>query len=482
MTGALTEPNPERDRRLAAYLSEARWYAGKGREVEIHGVRRLHVPDPRVGPGAGVCVELVEVTSADGTGRDLYQVPLSYYPEPHDQLEHALVGSWDDAELGSVHAYDAVHDHAAMSLWLRAFCGLDDPVLGDGPGSALTFHVVGTPDMDPDSRSTLLSGEQSNSSVVFGETALMKLFRRVTPGTNPDVEILAALTEAGNEHVAALYGWNEAPGGDADGEPLQLGILQQFLTTATDGWGLALSSMRTFFADAETEARRSGGDFAAEAHRLGIAVAEVHEAMASAFGTEEWGESDLAALADAMLGRLDAAAQVVPELAELAPSLRPLLDSVRSLPGPVRVQRVHGDLHLGQTLRTVRGWKLIDFEGEPAKPLAERRRMDSAWRDVAGMLRSFDYAAEQTRRDRADATGDTDENDAELARAWTQRNVNAFLAGYEEIWVEDLDDTLLSAYAADKAVYEAVYEARNRPSWLPIPLAALRRLAGAADR
>ena len=159
--------------------------------------------------------------------------------------------------------------------------------------------------------------------------------------------------------------------------------------------------------------------------------------------------------------------------------LRPLLDAVRRVETPVSAQRVHGDLHLGQTLRTVRGWKLIDFEGEPAKSLEERRRPDSPWRDVAGMLRSFDYAAEGSLRDRIDAVGDSEHVAAQEAREWARHNVNAFLAGYDEVCVEDLDETLLTAYAVDKAVYEAVYEARNRPTWLPIPLAALERLATA---
>jgi maltokinase len=459
----------DRATQLAAYLSQARWYAGKGREVEVHDVHRLHLPgtgEPLVG------VELVEVTSADGAGRDLYQVPLSYYPEPQDDLAHALVGSWDDDEHGSVHAYDAVHDHHAMARWLQAFA-----TPGAGDGASVRFQVVGEPDLDLEARSTLLSAEQSNSSVIFGETAMMKLFRRVTPGVNPDVEILTALTEGGSDHVAALFGWMEDGTRPEGEEPVQLGILQQFLTTASDGWGLALASLRTLFADDATDARSSGGDFAGEAHRLGIAVAEVHETMARAFGTESWGEAELSALADAMVGRLDAAAAAVPEVAELAPSLRPLLDGVRRVEAPVLAQRVHGDLHLGQTLRTVRGWKLIDFEGEPAKSLAERRRPDSPWRDVAGMLRSFDYAAEGSLRDRIDAVGDSDHTAAQDARDWATRNVNAFLAGYDEVCVEDLDESLLTAYAVDKAVYEAVYEARNRPTWLPIPLAALQRLA-----
>ena len=146
-------------------------------------------------------------------------------------------------------------------------------------------------------------------------------------------------------------------------------------------------------------------------------------------------------------------------------------------PREVTAQRVHGDLHLGQTLRTVASWKIIDFEGEPAKPLEERRLPDSPWRDVAGMLRSFDYAAELTRLDHEQATGDSDHHDAERARDWSSRNAEAFLAGYRDASGASVDQVLLTAYAADKAVYEAVYEARNRPTWLPIPMAALARIA-----
>jgi maltokinase len=421
---------------------------------------------------------------------DVYQVPVSYYLGQRAKMQHALIGAWEDDELGQVWAYDAMHDHAATPLWLNGF--IEGTRMGD-----LRFHRIGDPELDRNARSTLLTGEQSNTSVAYDDMSLMKLFRRVTPGVNPDVEILTALTEAGNEHVAALYGWVEAPGaadpaaadgtaggsaagGSAaggGGEVLQLGILQQFLRTASDGWGLALVSLRDLFADHVEDPAQAGGDFAAEAHRLGVAVADMHVSLASAFPTETWDRSRLAGLADTMSARLEAAVSVVPAIEPHAPGLHGLFDAVRHLNQPVTAQRVHGDLHLGQTLRTVKNWKIIDFEGEPAKPLAERRLPDSPWRDVAGMLRSFDYAAELSRIDHADATGDADEHDEVLARQWAARNVRAFLAGYHEADGGEIHETLVTAYAADKAVYEAVYEARNRPAWLPIPLGALARLS-----
>jgi maltokinase len=447
---------------LHDYMEHKRWFAGKGRGFRVTGTHRLAVT-------RAIAVELVSVAYDDG-GTDLYQVPVSYYPEEQEALEHAHIGRWDDPELGPVHAYDAVHDHEAMHVWLTSFAGRHEP------DSALTFRRVGEPELDEQARSALMSAEQSNSSVAFGEDSLMKLFRRVTPGVNPDVEMLTALTLAGNEHVPALFGYVEATTEDAE-EPLQLAILQQFLRTASDGWGLALASLRNLYADPDVPAHLSGGDFASEAHRLGVAVGEIHDALAQSFPTEVWGPDEIGALADAMLRRLDDAIGVVPQLADLEARLRELLDAVRHVEGPVRVQRIHGDLHLGQTLRTVKGWKVIDFEGEPAKPLPERRRPDSVWRDVAGMVRSFDYAAELTRRDHVEATGDADHTDSPHAREWAQRNLTAFLTGYDGATEQDVSQVLLTAYAVDKAVYEAVYEARNRPTWLPIPMAALRRLA-----
>jgi maltokinase len=467
---------------LTQFIEHARWFGGKGRPFRVTACERHPLPDPDPAEerpadaarsleqvGRAVTVELVTLTYGDASGgTDLYQVPVSYYRESQIELNHALVGVWDDPELGMVFAYDALHDHAATPAWLHAFA---EGSRADG----LAFHRVGDAELDLGARSTLLTGEQSNSSVAFGDDTLMKLFRRVTPGRNPDIEILEALTHAGNEHVAALHGWVETT--RSSGETLQLGLLQQFLRTASDGWELALASLRNLYAEGVLHAEESGGDFASEAQRLGVAVAEMHTTLAEHFPTETWGAEDLGRIADEMNARLDAALDVVPELAEHADGLRRTFDAIRETDEPVVAQRIHGDLHLGQTLRTVRNWKIIDFEGEPAKTLEERRRPDSAWRDVAGMVRSFDYAAELTRIDHEQSVGDVDSLDEPLAREWADRNLTAFLLGYQESTGHQVDRSVLAAYAADKAVYEAVYEARNRPTWLPIPLGALRRLA-----
>jgi maltokinase len=176
-----------------------------------------------------------------------------------------------------------------------------------------------------------------------------------------------------------------------------------------------------------------------------------------------------------MTERLAAATEVVPQLADHADALRALYAAVAESREPVVRQRVHGDLHLGQVLRTATGWIVLDFEGEPARPLADRRELDSPLRDVAGMLRSFDYAARHMLVEQPE-----DPQRAYRAQEWAERNRTAFCSGYSS--ASGLDpcgrSPLLRAFEADKAVYECVYEARNRPHWLMIPLNSLSRLAG----
>jgi maltokinase len=218
-----------------------------------------------------------------------------------------------------------------------------------------------------------------------------------------------------------------------------------------------------------------------------VATAEVHDALTAQFPTESWGMQQLGALAEAMKQRLDAAVEVVPDLADHLDGLRRAFDAVTTLTEPVVVQRIHADYHLGQTLRTVKGWKIVDFEGEPAKRLEERVKPDLVWRDVAGMLRSFDYAPHAVEADfQVDA--DAGSQIAFRAAEWAARNQAAFLRGYTENsgktgggGLSEHQDLILRAYVADKAVYEAVYETRNRPSWLPIPLGAIARITKPAQ-
>ncbi len=480
MTPSISEVEPDV---FVRYLERTRWFAGKGRPFSIAGVRRIGEL-PGSGDGLWVVIDLVEVTYEDGPGgSEIYQVPLALYTEPETRLDHAFLGWWEEAEFGWVHAYDALHDREAMGLWLRAFAAAADETGGNRTelDSGLAFHRLPGHELDLETHSTLFSGEQSNSSVAFGEDSLMKVFRKITPGVNPDIQVHEVLTAAGSEHIAALYGWLDWVDADADdgrGTTMQLAMLQQFLRTASDGWDLAVASARNLFAEADLHAHEAGGDFAGESARLGEALREVHAVLAEHFPTERRGPEAATALADAMTARLDAALDVVPDLAPYADALRATYDRVRALPG-LTVQQVHGDLHLGQTLRTSLGWKIVDFEGEPAKPLAERLLPDSPWRDVAGMLRSFDYAPRVVERSFAqdDAAGAPQR--AYRTDEWAHRNANHFLVAYAGGEVSDEQRVLLDAYVADKVVYETVYETRNRPAWVDIPLAAVARMGDA---
>ncbi len=235
-----------------------------------------------------------------------------------------------------------------------------------------------------------------------------------------------------------------------------LGVLQPFVQGAADGWELALRELA------------EGEDFCAEARALGRATAEVHLALARALPTVTLGHAQLDLLVEGMIERLDAAAQAVPALHPYAPGLRSAYEALAGLAAEGRTwtaQRIHGDLHLGQCLRSPSGaWSLIDFEGEPSKPLAERRLPQPPERDIAGMLRSFDYAAHSL---------------DPRPPGWAAACRAAYCSGYAETSGRDprTEPVLLRAYETDKAVYEVVYEARHRPDWLPVPMSAVRRLA-----
>jgi maltokinase len=218
-----------------------------------------------------------------------------------------------------------------------------------------------------------------------------------------------------------------------------------------------------------------GGDFASEAYRLGHVVATVHADLATALGSSAAPAGYLDAVADVMHRRLDGVLGVVPELSRYSDELRAAFDAVRGLEGPVLVQQIHGDLHLGQVLRSVTGWVMIDFEGEPMVPLAARFAPASALRDVAAMLRSLDYAANHL------PLGETDsEQRAAVALAWSTRNQEAFCDGYAQAAPDPRKQAvLLRAFELEKALYEVGYEYGNRPLWLPIPLAAIARLTAA---
>lgn len=453
---------------LQDWLGRQRWYAGKSRSGTVTA-RLLATLSDKPHP---VQIWLADVSYPDRGDQvtvEHYQVPLVLRGESVDQLAHAFVGSANDLDGGSpIALYDALHDKEVTGQWLEA-------IADQASIDCLAFTRTVEREQIPVSEQSLaLSAEQSNTSLVFGDAAIMKVFRRVEAGMNPDIEIHAALGRLGGQHVAKLLGYLNA---EVEGQSWSLAMLQEFMTTATDGWQLATNSVRDLMAEADLHAEEAGGDFAAEAHRLGQSAAAVHADLAVAFGTSELSRAELRDRAAAMNVRLDSALIEVPELSEVETGLRQAYANFAGLDTPVSAQRVHGDLHLGQVLRTSHRWVVLDFEGEPAKSIAERQAEDSVMRDVAGMLRSFDYAARHQLID----MGSTPQSEFRAVE-WAVRNRTAFCTGYTDGGGSDPAESavLLRAFEADKAVYESVYEARNRPNWLPIPLASLHRLAETA--
>ncbi|WP_020386351.1 maltokinase N-terminal cap-like domain-containing protein [Kribbella catacumbae] len=461
---------------VQSFCANQRWFSEKGHDVHVDAMATsVWLSDE----GAWPAVRIGFVYCAGPPGAEnairVYQLPLSYHQAPADNLGHALIGDWAEQDLDDtrVWVYDALHDKAATPYWL-------DALTHGRTLEGLEFHPVHAPErtlvVPEDAQSLVLTVEQSNTSLVFGDTALLKVFRRLEPGSNPGVEIESALTESGSDLVPEVLGsargsWPHAGGGTDSGE---LAMMTAFQKNATDGWSYATTSVRDLYAEADLHAEEVGGDFAGESHRLGAATAQVHAELAKALGTDVWEPSLMVEHAAAMTRRLDRAVAAVPDLGEFAPGLARAFEALSEYGVPVTVQRIHGDFHLGQVLRTIDGWKLIDFEGEPAKSLVERRALDTPIKDIAGMLRSFDYAARSLL---ADHQGD--QQIAYRAAEWADRNRHAFCDGYAEIAGADPRDqkVLLSAFLADKVIYETLYEARNRPTWLPIPLAAAAQLS-----
>jgi maltokinase len=449
---------------LAAWLVKQRWFAGKGRTVHDLAV----VADTEIIPGDPGLRHLL-VTVSHGATSDCYQLFVGLRARLPARLRHARIGSVDGVQV-----YDGLHDSDLTRTLLDAIA------VGRTVG-ALRFCAVSDADLSWASGapggldSLVLTGEQSNTSLVFGESAIFKVFRRVAAGPNPDLEVAAALAELGSTHIAEPYGWVETR---MDGATAVLAILSRYLRAAADGWALAATSVRDLYAlvlDAAGSgaAGEAGGDFAGEAERLGVATAQVHADLAEAFGTSELEPEAIRELAEQMFRRLDMAIAAVPELARYTDMIGDAFSNLAKLTEPVPAQRVHGDYHLGQVMRTQTGWVVLDFEGEPASPLAQRRARSSPLRDVAGMLRSFDYAARHqllTHPDRASLTP--------VASDWVRRNGEAFCVGYAEAGGLDpaYNAVLLRALLLDKAVYEVIYEARNRPTWLAIPLESIAEM------
>ncbi len=452
---------------LPQWVAQQRWYAGKGRVPAMRRIGGLQLVDPAGQVDIDVHLLLDESAQTPTT----YQVPLTSRTAPLPGAEHALIATVEHGSLGTHYVYDAPHDPAYAAALLRLI--LDEGTMeSDGTQGSVVVggHRVATADPGHLAASHVLTGEQSNTSIILdladghgvASTSLIcKLFRVLHHGENPDVVVQSALADAGSMRVPHPVGYvsgewpdAQAPDGLASGH---LAFAQEFLPGAADAWRVALAAVT------------SGTDFSEPARSLGLATAEIHATMAHTMGTCVATDEDVVALTRSMRTRHAAAVSEVPALTAYDSMVAASIDSVSSATWPA-LQRIHGDYHLGQVLDVPhRGWVLVDFEGEPLRPLAERSRPDLALRDVAGMLRSFDYVAGSWERLHPDRS----------AAAWAAQARAAFLDGYAYGAGHDprADAVLLRALELDKALYEVVYEARSRPTWLGIPTAAIARLA-----
>jgi maltokinase len=430
---------------LAAWLPTRRWFAGSGatvREVVIRSDVLIAEGDPEFRH------LLADATVGEHTVR--YQVLLGLAANLPGELEEARIGTGADGRV----AYDGAMDPDLALILLRGIA--DDRTAGP-----VRFRAEPDVSIDTSVTARTLPALQSNTAIVFGDKAIMKVLRRPFDGHHPDLEIPAELARAGSRLVAAPLGWIEA------GDTI-LAILSKFYPHATDAWKLAIASLH------EPEP-----DFSEQARTLGQATARLHAELAVAFGASTLPEAGLKDLTANLAGEFSAAADVVPDLTRYRDAVLASYQELGELGEPVPIQRIHGDYHLEQILGTEGGWVILDFEGEPSVPLARRRAFAPPLRDVAGMLRSFDYAA---RHQVLEHPGD--DRLKSVAPSWVAECQDAFLTGYGEAGGEDprRDAALLRALILQKAVYEAVYEARHRPTWLPIPLHAIAEAVDGGSR
>jgi maltose alpha-D-glucosyltransferase/alpha-amylase len=520
---------------LPEFVKRQRWFRGKAREV-----RRMRFVDwgnIRVRP-LPIFATVVEVQYASVGGsqgdddREHYFLPLamSSGPEADEILQrypNTVLGRISGARKGIVH--DATIDAQAGTALLDLIARDEQVALRRGALRGWRAEAFAELRGDAPLDATTASGEQSNSMIGFGERLLLKVFRQVAPGPNPDVEITRELT--GRPHPAVRV--PRIAGGLAyqpHGEPAtDMAMLQQRIGGQGDGWRHAVSELGRFFERADLhgspsdetlaatalpwltlarapltrEALDLAGVYLENASTLGRRTAEMHLALADsreiAFAPEPMTTTDRQALATAMqdnarraLDQLTDASGTLPEglgsrakeLAAARERVRQAFEPVATTSSPVSQIRVHGDYHLGQVIWAENDYYIVDFEGEPARTLAERRRKQLAVKDVAGMLRSFSYAAYAGLSAYTVTRPDQLTRIETWARCWQAWASAAFLRTYFDVAGRGVfmpaelaeSERLLQAFVLDKAFYELRYELNSRPDWVRVPLWNILRL------
>ncbi|HSH21883.1 MAG TPA: putative maltokinase, partial [Candidatus Caenarcaniphilales bacterium] len=533
-------PEGQLTRLLAAYIRGRRWFRSKARRIKRVTLQESIPLAISVGEAA-VAIFAVEYTEGEA---ETYVLPLALaHSEDAERIvrdaPHALVAYVTPAgeEGPRWLLYDALHDSSVAAGLLDAV-GLRKRLNGRQGQLAASptraFRQLRGERAD-ELTATASRAEQSNSSVVFGDRLNLKVFRRLEPGINPDLEIGQALTEIGFEHVPQVAGWLAYR--PRQGEPSAIAIVQQYVPNQGDAWEFTLDAVSAFYERAATVERPAEesavsiseilgtasdeppqaaseivGSYLDAAWLLGVRTADLHGALASITNQPAFAPEPFTALyqrsllqnlrnqAQDVLGLLG---QRLPQLApEIRASARLGVDSGPQIRERLRAVvdrrmnslriRCHGDFHAGQVLWTGKDFVIIDFEGEPGRPLSERRHKRSAMTDVAGMLRSFHYAAFGTLLNPRVGGAVRPEDVPRLqawGKYWYRWVASSYLRGYREIAAgaaflpPDNEEmrTLLEAAALQKVLYELAYELNNRPEWVLIPLRGLLELLRIED-
>jgi trehalose synthase-fused probable maltokinase len=467
---------------LVRWLPEQRWFGGKGRQMA----------------GADLIDEAIV---RDGDPTLVIVVVLVHYQDGDSELYHLPLLTHSDGSFS-----DAGEEPQSLAV-LGDLMAHGTPLKGNGS----VFNFSG-PGLDPLSEhvwtsARLVGAEQSNTSVVMDESIIVKFLRRVQPGTNPERELTRLLTSQGFPHIPEHIGEITFEGTVDDDEiTMDLAVAQRFLADAVEGWTATLQHLHSLYdsipADTVSPPQLTAltEELAAESlaslQDLGDVTAGLHVALTKEELDPESLPSlidrqDLQRSADAFRSSVRAVvAAGVGDVQKWAPRLEQRAQRFLRVTRAGFKTRVHGDYHLGQVLASERGWMIIDFEGEPARSLEERRQKQSPLRDVAGMLRSFSYAASVSLSERTSFGSEEWSRLQPWADVWEDLARGRFLTAYLRRSHEgkflppnrpDLK-AMLDVFEIDKALYEIGYEQRNRPDWIQIPLHGLARILGPASR
>jgi maltokinase len=443
---------------LQEWVVAQRWFGSKGRQVsalEVLQAVPLRDDEPLL------VLAMIAARFPSGT-HDLYQLPIG--------IRHSDEG-WDKGVIAEAEGWTIYDGLTDPDLGRELLKRMRDESVARAGGSTLTFRWSHGPDLNG-GEVRPMGVEQSNSSMVFGDRLVLKSFRRLEPGVNPELELLRFLDQHEFTNIAPLAGWYEYEGRLVEST---LGILQEYLKGARDGWSLAVDE------DGEDPDR-----LIEQLDELGVVTGRMHsvlgsDASESAFAPEEPSDDTLALLTATVDEEIEKIFKNLPQddegplstICRRSQDVRERLGQLSRVGTGGRVIRTHGDYHLGQVMLTERGWVILDFEGEPARTLPERRQKRSPLRDVAGMLRSFSYVA---------AAGEI-LGTRVMPEDWESRARAAFLEGYfREVDPallppgQESIEKLLSVFELEKAVYELNYEINNRPDWVGIPVASILRL------